>query len=382
MSPYGAMSSGYWPTRPEDPAEVSRFLQRYAKEFSAGAFATPTVKELTSNQNSIREWVDGEHRTVAIYKPIHRDTARKDWVGNDFVLPRNSGLVTHLARTPGAPIPQNLVENYDYITSYVEDAELTAALRKTKDQVAVQISAASEIKAVWGPIGEGRRYRPHDLATCVQFPIEFPGMWQVQARAEVMSLAGWDDDYPFYSDGSWSQLSLRSYYPDEPWRGVKPAEMPKIWKAANPGWEKLECHPTTLVREVPALADIADAVIHWATVKHGVERIRLMRMASRPKGARLKRHTDITDKSAGLRDGQIARLHIPIITHPEVKMTVWELDGTERPIHLRPWTVYYLDQRKPHAVVNPSPVDRVHLVVDVLADDRTREVISSCTPSM
>ena len=76
------------------------------------------------------------------------------------------------------------------------------------------------------------------------------------------------------------------------------------------------------------------------------------------------------------RDGQLVRFHIPIITHPDVKMTCWGLDGEPVEHHMAPGSIYYLDTRKPHSVANLSPVDRVHLVVDAVVTPEVRDRIA------
>jgi hypothetical protein len=97
----------------------------------------------------------------------------------------------------------------------------------------------------------------------------------------------------------------------------------------------------------------------------GLERVRILRMAGRDgKGGRLGRHTDVTDKASGVRDGLITRLHIPLVTHPAIVMSAWGLSGRRSDVHLPAWTLWYLDARKPHAVTNPTGTDRLHLVID------------------
>jgi hypothetical protein len=212
------------------------------------------------------------------------------------------------------------------------------------------------------------------MVTVGRVPVSIPDALRSQIVSEIQPLTGWDDDYPFYSDGSWSALSLRGFYRDDPTKGVKPSEMPKAWKAENPGDLALECGWTRLADSCPSIVSLIESVSWWGNL----ERVRLLRMEGRGgKGGALKRHTDITDRAAGTRDGQIARFHIALQTHPDIKMTAWTLDGTPTPIHLAPWDCWYLDQRKPHAVVNPTGVDRVHLVIDVKSDETVREQIAS-----
>ena len=125
---------------------------------------------------------------------------------------------------------------------------------------------------------------------------------------------------------------------------------------------------TTLARELPALTSVVQSVPWWART----ERVRLLRMQT----GQLGRHTDITDRAGGTRDGQVARFHIPLVTDPAIKMSTWDLDGHRREMHLQQWHCYYLDARKPHAVANPTPVSRVHLVVDVIVNSAVRSAIA------
>lgn len=358
-----------------DSRDVSRFLQHYSKRYYAGAFATPTAKEIDKMP---REDVadlrsDSGDRTVLIMKNLTRDSFRRDFVGNKMMLPAGAKLVTNIARTPGAPIPN--LQAFDFVFSYVEDRELTAGLlSQGRVMTSTNITAASEIVACWGQPGTGASYAAADLVTVGRVPLAVPDSLRASIVSEIQPLVGWDDDYPFYSDGSWSALSVRGFYKDDPTRGVKPAEMPKAWKAENPGDLALDCEWTRLANDCPSIVTLIESVPWWTNL----ERVRLLRMEGRGgKGGALKRHTDITDRAAGTRDGQIARFHIALQTHPDIKMTAWTLEGKATPIHLAPWDCWYLDQRKPHAVVNPTGVDRVHLVVDVKADEAVREQIAN-----
>jgi hypothetical protein len=187
--------------------------------------------------------------------------------------------------------------------------------------------------------------------------------------AEVAAVSQWHDDFPYYSDGSWSAVSLRGFRADDPTWGIKPSEMPKTWQDAHPGSLEYRCGWTVLAQRTPAIRELVESVHWWK----GLERVRLLRMEGRGgKGGKLNRHTDITDRAAGTRDGQIVRFHIPLVTDPAIVMHAWDLTGHESATHLEPWKCYYLDARKPHAVTNPTGVDRVHLVVDVVADDSVR----------
>jgi hypothetical protein len=345
-----------------DEVEVARQLQRYSKRFSAGAFATPTSRELSTAD--VRSW--GE--TVGVAKQRAKRTRVYDWSGRIREVPAGARTLRNLARPEGAPIPD--LSEFDLVWSYVEDRELTDGLRAQGREVSwYRISAASEIVAVWGRAGEGSRIDEVDRVT-----VRNVGMVRrdvVEAmRAEAVALSGWHDDYPYYSDGSWGALSLRGFYRD-PALGVKPAEMGRKWHEDHPGAADLRCDWTDLVRRCPAMIDWIGSQ-GW----RNLERVRVLRMAGRDgRGGRLGRHSDITDRSMGTRVGEVVRFHVPLVTHPDIAMHWWDLDGIERRTNLTDGDVWYLDARKPHAVSNPTGVDRLHLTVDVIVDDRVQRQI-------
>jgi hypothetical protein len=353
----------------------ARFMAAYAKNYAAGAFGSPTAKDLeTATPTDLVEWSgpDGD-RTLAYGRRLTRPSQRRDFIGRTYTLPTGTLVCDHIARTPGAQVPD--LGRYDVVYAYPEDTELAEGLvAQGREQSAVTISASSEIIAAWGRPGTRFRYSPVDLATFVKVPFLLREQSWKMALADVVALDSglWDDDYPFYSDGTWAGVSLRGFDRDPRW-GVKPAEMPSKWQREHPGALERKCTWTTLAERTPGLVGLVeDAMPPGVTL----ERVRLMRMKARPKGGKLRRHSDITDRSAGTRNGQIARFHLPLVTHPDVKMTLWELDGSSHAEHLEPGRLYYLDQRKPHAVANPSPVDRIHLVIDAVCDPAVRGMIA------
>ena len=360
-----------------DAREIARFLQAYAKHYHGGAFATPTAVELaTLEPNQIRDVHADNERTVIVSKTLSRDSIRRDFVGNKITLPAGARIASTVARTAYAPVPS--FADYDIVTTYIEDRPLTDALRQQgRTVLAYQISAASEITALWTNDGAAVRYDHEDLVTTgtVSIPIH-PALQEAMIR-EIQPLAGWDDDYPFYSDGSWSALSLRGFYPDDPTRGVKPAEMPKTWKSEHPSDLARSCDWTVLAEDCPSIVSFIESVPEF----RNLERVRLLRMGGQGgKGGALRRHTDITDRSAGTKPGQIARFHIALQTDPAIRMSTWNLNGDRKDIHLAPFVTWYLDQRKPHAVTNPTGVDRIHLVIDVVVDQSVRQLLRRMPP--
>lgn len=71
-------------------------------------------------------------------------------------------------------------------------------------------------------------------------------------------------------------------------------------------------------------------------------------------------------------EGGEARLHVCIRTNPDVTFFV---DGAS--VDMRPGDCWYLDVSRPHRVVNRGEADRLHLVIDCLANDWLNELIAS-----
>lgn len=365
-------ADGVAPWITSDPKDAARTLNNYARGYSAGAFATPTAKEITALQAK-GTWWQWEGMAAA-GKHLTRDTVRKDFTGREYRLTAGQTIITHLAAAPDVVLPELSWAGTVY--AYTEDHNVTRQLRaQGREARAVRVSAASEIITAWGTPGTGHTYPVYDSATVRRVPLEVSAWLQERIHAEATSLSGWLDDFPFYSDGSWAALNLRGFKPDDPTWGIKPTEMSKSWWAEHPEAKTLtECDWTVLAARCPATRALLESVGWWGRL----ERVRFLRMAGRGgKGGRLSRHTDVTDRAAGTRDGQITRFHIPIVTDPAITMSAWNLDGRTAAVHLPAWSMWYLDARKPHAVTNPTGVDRIHLVVDVVADGRVREVIAA-----
>ena len=172
--------------------------------------------------------------------------------------------------------------------------------------------------------------------------------------------------YSNYNKGkSWSALSLRGYSPD-PAFITKPVEMSKRWQLEHIK-EDFIMQDTELrggLFQVEEVLGLFPSALH---------RIRLMRLA--PNGGELERHTDQVDPDTGVKNGNVMRFHFPLVTNEDVSFTTWQVDGTKKTIHMREGECWYLDTRKPHSAVNNGTTDRIHLVVDVEANDKIRELI-------
>lgn len=356
-----------------DIREISRDLQRYAKNYAAGAFATPLPAELEQAHAAGRLLLaDG---VIGVGKVLSRDSKRKDYTGRTYTLPGGSLVLTHLAVEAGATLPD--LSAWDYVYAYLDDAWTVEQLRlQGRESRAVRVSAASEIIGCFGRSGSGYTYPPEEAATFTRIPFEVEQDLRVQIRHEVAAVSEWHDDFPYYSDGSWDAVSLRGFDPD-PRIGVKPREMGKNWWKDNQHVDPdAPAEWTAIVDRMPATMSLIRSVPWWKKL----ERVRLLRMQGRDgREGNLGRHTDIGDPDAGVSDGQIARFHLPIVTHPKVSMTCWGVNGRPMTGHLNAWNLWYLDARKPHSVTNASGQDRIHLVVDVFVDEDVREQIRAGT---
>tara|TARA_B100000902_G_scaffold156720_2_gene153033 strand:- start:3435 stop:4610 length:1176 start_codon:yes stop_codon:yes gene_type:complete len=169
-------------------------------------------------------------------------------------------------------------------------------------------------------------------------------------------------------DNVWSAISLRGYFDD--WKKIeKPIEMGKKYKADNPDWEKLKLRDTELRKEFPEVEQILEK---FNSPK--IHRVRFMKLG--PGGGELFRHTDQVDPDSGLADGQVPRFHIPIITNKDCKFTQWTTSGSKAIAHMPEGSCWYLDTRKPHRAINGGNEDRIHLVIDLEANDKVRSLFS------
>ena len=100
-------------------------------------------------------------------------------------------------------------------------------------------------------------------------------------------------------------------------------------------------------------------------------------MSLTPGGGELSRHTDQVDPDSGGSIGKLARLHFPIVTNDKVEFVVWEPNGNRKVVNMKVGECWFLDTRKPHMVVNNGTEKRIHLVIDVVTNEKLREYILS-----
>jgi hypothetical protein len=172
-----------------------------------------------------------------------------------------------------------------------------------------------------------------------RLPLRFDAS-PLQAEVQTLHADHWPTHFNTgYHDGGWSGVSLIS--PD--------GDSQRLYSG---GIVSAVSKATPLLAECPALRAALEAIP--ATI----ETARLLRLGP---GSVIREHRD---DCIGLDEG-LVRLHIPIVSHPEVEFYV---DGERVP--MAEGECWYLDFGLPHRVSNPGPHERVHLVIDCLVGAR------------
>ena len=140
-----------------------------------------------------------------------------------------------------------------------------------------------------------------------------------------------------YHDGAWKGISLHS-------QGGK--------QSAHPGYAGLDgFYPTDALKHTPYMKEILDGLQCPKKV---------VRLLTLPPGVEIGEHNDAW---ANFYCGTL-RLHIPIITHPDVEFVI-----NDRRCIWKPGEFWYGDFSLPHWVKNGSSIIRIHMVIDVEITD-------------
>lgn len=326
----------------------------------------------------VRADADGPAAAVITRTLTKRQTV-EDFAGYRSRLNPGDVLVTRLGCRDGhagtllsllAALAVNAGEGRLAVEGWTEhpvDRAVVAALGLAPGPVKVR--ASSEIRTVYGASDEPYAHPAAEAATLTRLPLDLTEqaaalLAEVRAHPDL----AYADHYSTYNTGhSWSAAALRGYGGRTDFI-IKPSEMSKGWKAEHPDECSWDLADTPLRAALPAVEPILDAV------GGTVHRVRLMRLA--PGGGELTRHADITDPDAGVADGRVARLHLPLVTNPGVTFGAWLLDGRRVMTRMPVGQVTYLDTRKAHTAANDGTEERLHLVIDVESDERLRDLIA------
>lgn len=171
------------------------------------------------------------------------------------------------------------------------------------------------------------------LIRSIKFPMVFD-VEKLQSDLAKIINKNWTDHYNTndYS-GKWTSIALMS----------ESGKSDAIFASVNSN-EKLVA--TEILNSCTYFKEILDGFLFEKTA------VRLLQLAV---GAEVKPHSD---NCLGYEDGSF-RLHIPIITNPEVEFI---LDGKR--LVMSEGECWYIDANFIHSVANRGSHDRIHLVID------------------
>ena len=147
-------------------------------------------------------------------------------------------------------------------------------------------------------------------------------------------------------DGVWDVLPLR---------GKAGATHPVMMIYSDPSATEFEDGP--LLGETPYIRALL------STFRSPLRSVRLMRLTP---GSVIKEHDD---GDLAVEYG-MARIHVPITTNAQVEFMVNRV-----PVVMAPGEAWYLRLSDKHSVANRGTTDRVHLVIDAVADDWLLDLI-------
>lgn len=357
---------------------ATAIFEREHKPHVYGAFGLVKERDVAAAMTTKDFWTGPD--AAAIGHILHRESSHTDFSGRQIKLPEGSYYVKSLAaRTPNGAklVLDNLqAENGTVVVEIFEEDRNSkqAVLTAGFGYIGTKITAAGEVKGLYSS-GKVVQYKTpalqHLSLVCLNEQLVKPTRMEL-IREELAAYSTYTQHYSSYNKRkSWSAFSLRGFRPLNPGFIIKPAEMAKSWKDGHPGWEDWSCADTTITNKFQST---------WKLVRsipcQMFERVRFMRLAE--KQGELSRHADITDRAAGPELGQVARLHIPIFTNDKVRFLSWDERGEKIEHHLPEGSLWYLDTRKPHSVLNEGNSVRVHLVVDVVCNETTKQLLLGC----
>jgi hypothetical protein len=351
---------------------IAQRFQAHDEDRCLGAFAA--VKE-----TAVASWLAEERLLLSqdaavAYRVLRTRQTVTDWRGLPIAEVPSGSVVIERAAGPAAALGaaiESLSDGGPVVWRSWADhpAEQEAAALLGLVTVGSLVRASSEVLAVRARGVQAQNpVMPQDRVGIAPLGIA-PGAGLVDALQQWPLLVeqAWVDHYSSYNKRqSWHAVALRSFG-GSPTFIEKPSEMSRRYQREHPerlSWPILD---TALMDTLPGARDVL------ASLDCTLERVRLMRLTG---GGELSRHADITDRAAGTRVGQIARLHLPIITEPSVRFTSWSLGNKPTTVHMSAGSWWYLDVRKPHRAINPSACERVHLVADCVVTPRLQRLIA------
>jgi hypothetical protein len=319
-------------------------------------------------------------QALAIVSCSKRPSKREDFAKREYIVAAeslqikalagnsaeavNDIMVLCLERAKGSPIWAEIFEEDPFARQAMVDFTY----------VTTKISAGGEVKGIY-LYGSKSPLPPLSAAESAALEILELQFLKKEKLAAICNECQrfdkyWTQHYSTYNKRkSWTSFALRGYS-DDPSFIIKPSEMSKSWKEENAAVLQQSTRWTAATEYFPVTMEAVERLGKGSEL----DRVRFMRL--RAKDGELSRHADITDHEAGVANGCIARLHVPIRTSNAVSFYGWDTRGRKIEKKLPEGSLCYLDQRKPHAVKNTDLLlDRIHLVIDLVSNERLRKTI-------
>lgn len=196
----------------------------------------------------------------------------------------------------------------------------------------------------------------------LETPQQSPFAFADRARLPFsFDASGLRDDLDRIGGGDWVDHFVKQNYEGDwtvlPLRFTAGATHPIMQAYSSPSATAFEDGP--LLDRTPCFREVL------ARFECPLQAVRLMRLAP---GSAIKEHRD-HDLAA---EWGAARIHIPIVTNPQVEFLV-----NRTHVAMEPGSVWYLRLSDPHSVANRGTTDRVHLVIDCVANDWLMEMLAA-----
>jgi hypothetical protein len=171
----------------------------------------------------------------------------------------------------------------------------------------------------------------------------------LQRDLASLSSSGWISHFVKQNyDGDWSVIPLRS---------PVGARHPVMMIYSDPTASEFE--DTPMLQDCPCFRAVLDAF------DCPLRAVRLMRLTP---GSLIKEHTDL---ELSIEEGT-ARIHVPVITNADVEFYL-----NRSRVVMDAGSAWYLRLSDPHSVHNKGDSDRVHMVIDAVANDWIRGVLEA-----
>jgi len=182
----------------------------------------------------------------------------------------------------------------------------------------------------------------------LRLPLTFDPGLLVRDLQRLASVEWIDHFVPQNYDGNWSVIPLR---------GKAGARHPVMMIYSDP--------TATLFEDTPMLQGCPYFRKVLAAFQCPLRAVRLMRLTP---GSRIKEHADL---ELSIEEGT-ARIHIPVVTNAGVEFYL----NSSRVV-MAAGSAWYLRLSDPHSVHNNGDSDRVHMVIDAVANDWMRGMLES-----